>query len=713
MRRKMDRITFTIVIFILMFLLILYRLVDLQVIQGQTYRDTALHNRLREIVIESQRGNIYDRNMSILATSTYGESVAVFPAEIKASKYEPQQMAENLADILSMSEEEVFNKLTMDSSFVWLKRKIPFEAGPLIASLDYPGIELFEESQRYYPKGRLASQTIGFAGLDNQGLSGLEVTYDEILRGTAGKIVIEMDSKNREIPETVHSYQVPEPGADLVLTLDANLQYRVEKKAADLLLSSEAERVIVLVMDIKTGEILAMTGMPDFEPARYGEYLAESWLNPAIQEVYEPGSTFKIVSAAAMLDGDVVNPDDDFHCNGFAHAGGLTIRCWRASNPHGDETFLEAFGNSCNPVFVETALKSKEIDENLLYSYYEALGFGKKTTMQFAAQANGIMPESNRDIYLATSAIGQGIAVTPVQLASAIATIVGDGSKINPVLVKSIQNQTGDFLSSTTGRTEQQIIDPQTVMMMRDMMEQAVLQGTASMGSIEGYRIGGKTGTAQKPNEMGGYHKDKFITSFVSVGPMEDPAVLSLVIVDSPLDPDASGGRTAGPTSASILREALEFMGIEPDYLEISENLSALNQEDNQNENENALKIVVPDLIGKNLDEALIMLEQVGLEGNFETNGYVVTQQSPIKGSKVEPGSVVVLTVSSLSEVHNQVVVPDLIGLRVPQALIRLAEIGLRLSVSGDGYIYEQTPMAGILLPKDTIVSVVCRKEIP
>ena len=708
MRPKYNRITCATIAFILLFCILLYRLVELKIIQGQSYKETALKNRLKEVTVDSNRGDIFDRNKELLATSTYGESVAVFPAEINESKYSVQQMSQTLSALLSMDEQTVYEKLTSSSSFVWLKRKIPFDVGPKIEAYDFPGIELFQEAQRYYPKGRIASQTLGFAGLDNQGLSGLELTYDEMLLGIPGTITIETDSHNREIPKTVHSYVEPTQGASLLLSIDSNLQYRVEKHATELLLASEAEKVTILVMDVKTGEILAMTGMPDFDPANYGSYPAQNWLNPAIQQVYEPGSTFKLMSAAAMLDGTSIELNDSYYCSGYASAGGQRIKCWRSWDPHEDETFMQAMANSCNPVFVEAALWTKSQNENLLYNYYEKLGFGTRTSMTYAAQSAGIMPEDNRDIYVATSAIGQGIAVTPVQLAAAVATIIGDGTKIDPVLVKAILDDEGNVLQENQGRTERVVIQPETVQELRQAMEYTVTDGTASNGKIDGYRTGGKTGTAQKPSESGGYYEDKFICSFVGVAPMEDPRIVSIVIVDAPADPDASGGKTAGPTCAKVLKDSLEQLGVEPDYLQIY-----IQEEENEtpDKDQKTALVDVPNLIGENVEAAVAVLLERGLEPKYAEEGNVVTSQFPDQGTKVQIGSVVDLGLSRIDLYDDRVVVPNLRGLRVYQAMEELGKNTLLISVEGQGVVLEQNPQAGSLVQKGTTIEVICGKE--
>lgn len=707
MQAKKIRLKVIQVVFIVLFVIVLYRLVDLQIIQGQNYRETALKNRLRVVTLESKRGDIYDRNMNSLATSTHGASVAAFPAEIKGSKYDVEQMATQLSVLLHVDVQVLLDKLQSDQNFVWLKRKIDFSAGPAIKKLDFPGIELYQESQRYYPKGKLASQTIGFAGIDNQGLAGLEVTYDELLLGEPGKVSIEMDLHNREIPQSMHSYQPPSMGKSLVTTIDEKLQYLTEKNAASLLISTEAEGVTILMMDIKNGEILSMVSVPDFEPANYGDYAPSTWLNGSIQSMYEPGSTFKIISAAALLELGVVKPTDSFYCSGYKQVGGLKIRCWRYRRPHGQENFMEAFGNSCNPVFVEASIRARTMDKNQLFDMYNKLGFGHKTGMEFTGQARGLMPQENGELYVATSAIGQGIAVSPVQLAAAIASVLGDGTKIEPVIVSAVLDENKKTVERFTGRTEERILSMETVETMRAFMEHTVQEGTASTGKVEGYRVGGKTGTAQKPSESGGYYKDKFITSFVSVGPMEDPSVLTLVIVDAPRDPDASGSSTAGPTAALLLEEALKFKGIKPHHELLVE---AEGKASESSTNEMSLTIV-PDVQEQLISEAVAVLKEAGLEARFERTGSRVASQSIEANKKVETGTVVELTMYQDILKADEVIVPNLIGMRVFQALEILDELELYLQVQGNGNIISQYPEADHVIKKKATINVVCGKE--
>ncbi len=694
-------------LFSMAFLLVIYQLFSLQVVQRAQYREDALNNRLKSVSVEARRGDIVDRNGEVLAASTAGESVAVFPAEIRAGKFDAGEMAERLGEILEMEPDLVLEKLTADSNFVWLKRKIPFRAGPEIRELKFPGVVLFEESQRYYPKGHLASQTIGFAGLDNQGLAGLEVTYDDILSGEPGQIRIEIDSRARTIPESVHNYEPPVQGSTLVLTLDARLQYRVEKYAEELLLETGAERITILVMDPRNGEILAMTGKPDFDAASYGSFPQDTWQNPAIQKVYEPGSTFKIITAGALLEQGTVRPESQFYDKGYIHVGGIRIRCWRSHDPHGQQTFTEALGNSCNPVFVEAALKQQKAAPGTLFDFYRTLGMGSRTPLKFTGQASGIMPESEQNIYVATSSIGQGIAVSPVQLAAAVSSLVNGGLKVDPVLVREIRDGNGLVTGGENGVTGQRVVSEQTSREIREMLEAAVVKGTAKNGAVKGFRVGGKTGTAQKPSETGGYLKDKFITSFLSVAPIEDPEIVTLVIVDAPDVEDASGGGTAGPTASRVMEEALSLRGLSPDYQVLFEEDSPEDPESR----EAPADVRVPDFIGMHLDAVAARLSELGLGLRLEGTGDLVVNQDPRKDIRVPRGTTVTLTMEEAPAGHEQVVVPDVTGTRVVEAARILESAGLVISVNGSGLVTGQFPEAGTFAPKGSQVQVTCSTE--
>lgn len=704
-QRANWRITVMMCLLLLLFGAVVYRLADLQIVEGQTYRETALLNRIRQVNIEAARGTIYDRNMQVLATSTKAESVALFPAEIKASRHDVDQIASSLAEILDMDPGTVRERIMQDSSFVWLKRKIPFEAGPRIRELGYRGVVLFEESQRYYPRGRLASQTIGFAGLDNQGLSGLEVTFDNLLAGKPGTIRIETDSLNREIPESAHSFTEPVPGAGLVLTIDERLQYQVEKQAAALLLETGAERTIILVMDAKNGEILAVTGMPDFEPAEYGQFPQESWQNPAFQHMYEPGSTFKIVSAAALLEKDVVRLDSAHYSSGSTQVGGLRIRCWSSANPHYHQTFAEAFANSCNPVFADAALTLEQKHPGVLFDLYRSLGFGSRTVVGFSGEARGLLPEDSRAIYVATSVIGQGVAVTPVQLAAATATLVGDGTRVLPVLVREVRGPDGSVVQRNTGTTGDRVVSARTTEKIRDMLAQTVLSGTGSRGQIPGYEVGGKTGTAQKPSESGGYHSDRFITSFISVAPIDDPELIVLVIADSPEGDGVSGGRTTGPASARVMEEALRLKGIRPDYGQVPSQEAQAGAE--------AVSVrSMPDIIGLPLPAAVQRLTDRGIRYVVNGEGTLVADQHPQGGETLGAGEAVEIRLGGVAEGAGLPVrVPSLAGLRAFEAVSILESVGLVAQVEGSGPVVQQKPEAGTVIGKDSVVVLVCGRE--
>jgi stage V sporulation protein D (sporulation-specific penicillin-binding protein) len=333
--------------------LLIFRLGWLQFVRGEELQQKALDNRLREVPVEAKRGVIYDRNNRELALSISADSIGVFPAEVKHSG-RAEEIAEELAAILDMPSDRVFELITKNSSFVWIKRKIDFEVGPQIRKLNLPGVEVIEESQRYYPNGTLAAHLLGFAGIDNQGLEGLEITHDDELKGKKGKILIEFDATHREIPEAVHKYISPEDGNSIVLTIDETIQYIVERELDNLIAETQAKSATVIVMDPKTGGILALANRPTYDPNKYSEYTQDTWRNIAVSNSYEPGSTFKIITTAASLEEAVATENDRFYDPGYIIVGDRRIRCWRSHNPHGSQTLLEGVQNSCNPVFVIT-----------------------------------------------------------------------------------------------------------------------------------------------------------------------------------------------------------------------------------------------------------------------------------------------------------------------------------------------------------------------
>lgn len=692
------------VLFVLMagilFLLIL-RLGWIQFVRGPELQDKAVANRLRQVPVEAKRGIIYDRNGKELAVSVSTDSIGAFPTIVKnAEAKKPgtaEEIAEKLAELLDMPKDKVLSLITKNSSFVWVKRKVDFDVGPKVKELNLPGIEVYEESQRYYPNGSLAAHILGFAGIDNQGLEGMEITYDEELRGTPGKIVIEFDATGRAIPEAVHKYIPPVDGNSLVLTIDETIQYIVERELDKLMMEKQPKAATVIVMDPKTGGILALANRPNFNPNNYQEYPQETWRNIAVANSYEPGSTFKIISAAAALEEGVVKPEDRFYDPGYVKVGRETIRCWRSHNPHGSQSFAEGVQNSCNPVFVEIGLKLEEKEKGLLYDYLRAFGFGRKSGVELRGEATGIMiaEEDLKQINVATISMGQSIAVTPLQLVRAVSAIANGGKLMKPQLVMEIRDKDGNLIRAMEPQVERQVVSEQTAKILAEMLESVVSEGTGRNAYIPGFRVGGKTGTAQKPGP-GGYMQGKYIASFIGFAPVNDPRLVCLVAVDEPQGV-YYGGQVAAPVFKNIVEDSLRYLGVTPQYDE-----DMLEQKEEQE----AKLVSVPEVTGLPVVQAQKVVQAAGLVSEVQGEGLYVTKQTPKGGAKVKEGTKVILYGGQDQNEDGQVKVPDVTGLRIGEAAELLEALGLELIPEGSGVAVEQNPIPLTSVPPGTKVSV-------
>lgn len=703
MIRKRIAVLFLIMAGVL-FLLSL-RLVWIQVIQGDWLQEKAMHNRLREVRVEAKRGVIFDRNGKELAISVSTDSVGAFPSQVKRSG-KAGEIAQKLAQVLEMDEQEVYEKITKNASFVWIKRKIGFELGPKIKALDLPGIEVYEESQRYYPNGTLASHVLGFAGIDNQGLEGLEKRFDEELRGEAGRIIIEFDAVGREIPHATHQYIPPTDGNSLVLTIDETIQYIVERELDKLMEGpSQPKSAAIIVMDPRNGDILALSSRPTFNPNHFSRFPQSNWRNVVVSNTYEPGSTFKILIAAAALEEKVASLDDRFYDPGYIKVGKETIKCWRTGNPHGSQSFLEGIENSCNPVFVEVGLKLEEKEKNLMYRYLRAFGLGQPTGVELFGEAKGIMiPEERlKTINLATISIGQGIAVTPLQLVSAVSATVNGGYLMKPRLIKEIVNSEGEVVKKIEPEVIRQVISKETSRQVALALERVVSNGTGRNAYIPGYRVGGKTGTAQIAGP-GGYQQGKYVASFMGVAPVDDPRLVALVVVEEPKG-IYYGGTVAAPVFKNVVEDTLHYLGVPPQYNE--EELAERNRAKVE-------EVVVPDVTNLEPEQAKAALEAVGLIPAFQGQGNVVVDQTPKGLAKAPKGTKVLLRLGAADPDAPEVRVPDLTGKRIPEAAALVEALGLTLKPQGTvGKAVEQDPIPGTLVLPGTSIVVTFQEEEP
>ena len=681
--------------------IIIGRLGYLQLIKGDELQAKAQELRLREVPVAAKRGEILDRNGSTLAISISADSIYASPPDVKSSKKE-EEIATQLAEILGMDKETVLQKITADQAFVWLKRKADFDKAEEVKEADLSGIHIIQETQRFYPQGVLASHILGFAGIDNQGLEGIEKSCDEELKGVDGSIVTEYDAQSREIPQSTQRYNAPTDGYTLVLTIDKTLQYFAEREL-DKLMNSETppKGCSILMMNPKTGEILAMASRPTYDPNNYGNYTQEDLRNKCVVDTYEPGSTFKMIISAAALEEGIVTPESRFYDPGYAMVGKTKIKCWRWYNPHGSQSFAEIIQNSCNPGFVEVGLRMEEKEKGTVYRYLKAFGFGQKTGIELPGEASGIMIAEDKlsKVNIATISIGQSIAVTPIQLVTAVSAVANGGTLLKPQIVREVRSADGNVLEEFQVREVRRVISEQTSQTTCELLEKVVSKGTAKQAFIPGYRVAGKTGTAQKAGN-GGYMDGKYVASFCGFAPANDPQVVALVILDEPSGALYQGGQVAAPVFKPLMEDTLRYLGVPAQELvdtDLEDDLSTKT-------------LVVPDVSGLSYEQAEKALQAAGFKVENKNSGTYVKSQLPAGFAKVAQGSTVVLTMTDSSS-DGLVVVPDLTGRRVREAVDILGAFGLNLQAQGTGLAGEQNPIPGQKVQAGSTVTIQFAEE--
>ncbi|HNX28459.1 MAG TPA: stage V sporulation protein D [Syntrophomonadaceae bacterium] len=687
-----KRIATLFFLFVIGFFVLSGRLIWVQFVKGAELAEKAMQNRMRDIPVESKRGVIYDRNGNELAISISADSVYVIPAELKSAGKE-KEVAAQLAGILEMDENDIYKKITKNSSFEWIKRQIEPEKSQKIRELDLPGIGMTEESRRYYPKGTLASHILGISGIDNTGLEGIDQYYNDLVGGTKGRIIIEHDAANRPIPEATHKYIAPVDGANLILTIDETIQYITERELDKTFKERNAKSAAAIVMDPATGEILAMASRPTFDPNNYDEYPASNRRNFAINDVYEPGSTMKITTASMALEEKIVTPETRIYCPGYVKIGKESIGC-SGDKAHGDETFIKVVENSCNVGFVKVGL---EVGLQTYYKYIDAFGFGKVTGIDLPGEAAGILVnrKNAKQIDLATMSMGQANAVTPIQLVTAVSVIANGGNLVKPHLVKQVIDNEGKVIKKNETQIIRRVISEETAKTLAGILEGVVSNGTGSNAYIEGYKVAGKTGTAQKVAPTGGYMSNEYVASFLGFAPADNPRLACIVVVDAPQGYPYYGGWVAAPPFREILKDSLR-------YLEVpAQDLTEKDQATSE-------QVVVPDVVNLPLAEAISAMNDRGLNVKVSGTGNIVWQQTPKPQTKINRGSQVIISLSPFTEgeQNSEVTVPDLQGKSMKEVAKILADLGLHLLPEGYGLAYEQMPEAGKVITSGSSVKV-------
>lgn len=623
------RLFIALIIGILLYMVLNVRLGYVQLVQGQWLMDKAEDLWSRDVPFQAKRGKILDRHGEVLAYNISAPSVLVVPAQVK----EPAETARQLANVLQMSEEKVYRLITKREIIVYIKPdglKISNEKAKEIQKLGLPGVMIAEDSKRHYPNGEFLSHVLGFAGIDNQGIVGSELIYDEILQGTEGRVSFYSDAKGKIMPNKPEVYTPPKDGNDLILTIDSGVQKIIEREVDNAVAKYDPDHVIAIAMDPNTGEILGMTSRPDYDPGRFQEYPAEVYnRNLPVFSMYEPGSTFKIITLAAALEEGRVNlHEDDFHDPGHVTVSGARLRCWKRGG-HGHQSFLEVVENSCNPGFVELG---QRLGTEKLFEYIHDFGFGEKTGIDMQGEQKGIIfrPENRGPVETATTAFGQGVAVTPIQQVAAVSAAINGGFLYQPYIAKEwFDPETGLVLGRNTPTLKRQVISPETSKQVREALESVVAQGTGRNAYVEGYRVGGKTGTAQKVAPGGGYLENNHIVSFIGFAPADDPQLVIYLGIDNPKGTVQFGGVVAAPIVGKMMDDSLRYMGVE-------KRESPLQKEYMWGDE---ITYEVPDLLGMTIQEIQRSYYQLPLD--LTGQGKTVLMQSPRAGTKVKEGSAI------------------------------------------------------------------------
>ena len=595
------------------FFMLIFRTGYLQIVKGDWLTAKALDQQTRDIPIEPKRGTIYDKNMKELAVSVTKYTIWAKPVEVK----DKEKAAKVISNLIDEEHEEVLKLLKKKNmALVKVKRWIDDETAEKIREAKLPGIWVAEDNQRYYPYGNFASYVLGHTSDDATGIAGVEMQYDKHLKGKSGRLIVSTDASGREIPHGMEKYYEPVQGNGLVLTIDEVIQHYTEKAVQKAYELNNAKRVTAIAIDPKTGDVLSMASKPDYDPNNsrtpiYPYYEEElegygdkdkikgyfsMWRNPAVSDTYEPGSTFKLITSSAALEEGVIKEGEKFNCTGSVMVGGRKIKCWRHYKPHGAQEFKQGVQNSCNPVFVELGSR---LGVSKMYDYIEGFGFMDTTKLDLPGEAKGILYNEKNvgPVELATISFGQSISVTPMQLISAIGAIANDGKLMQPRVVKELVDNQGNVTESIKPKVVRQVISEDTSNKMMEIAESVVSEGSGKAAYIPGYRIGGKTGTAQKVID-GKYAQGKYICSFVGIAPCDDPQIVVLAIVDEPTGVSAFGSTTAGPIVKEIMNDSLKYLGVEPKYSE---------EEKQEYEKE---KVKVPNIIDLSVEDAIKVLEE-------------------------------------------------------------------------------------------------------
>ncbi len=629
-----TRIRFVFLVVLLILLVIIFKVFYIQVISYDKLSNLAEALWSRELPITADRGEILDRNGKKLATNITTTSLVVIPNQIKNK----EDTAKKISTILNSDYNDMLKHVSKKTSIERVHpegRQLDYDTAKKINDLNIDGVYLVKESKRYYPYNTVLSHVLGYVGIDNQGLSGLELYYDSYLTGSNGAIKYFSDGKGNKL-ELSEIYEAPTSGINIQLTIDLDLQLAVERELDNVMSMYNPEHAIIMAMNPKTGEILAMSSRPTFDSNNYKNYSTETInRNLPIWMTYEPGSTFKIATLSAAINENVVNLfEDHYYDGGSINVDGARIKCWKAGG-HGDETYLQVVENSCNPGFVTLGQK---LGKEKLMEYINNFGYGKKTGVDLNGESSGILFDIDKmgPVELATTSFGQGISVTPIQQVTAVSSSINGGILYKPYIVSSmLEPETNNIIKKNNPTKVRQVITEESSKLVRYALESVVANGTGKNAYIENYRVGGKTGTAQKVNE-GKYMVGNYILSFIGFTPADDPEIIVYVAIDNPKGITQYGGTVSAPIAKNVLKSAINIFDIKPS------NDGMIRTEYTWLDTK---YVLLPNVVGMTKDEAKKNLKGFNIE--YSGNGDKVIYESPQPNYFVKEGSTVVLMLSN------------------------------------------------------------------
>lgn len=673
------------------------------IVKRDEYSSRAEEQWTSEVSIDARRGRILDRNGVELAVSANVYRVDFdlnsVRQYLKNNSLTNADIAGKIADAVGMEENKVMEKLETklasgaNAGSATLIRRIKKEAADKVNNLNIDGVIVSPDTKRYYPKGEFLAHVLGSTNVDGQGLTGVELQYNEHLSGVPGVRISEIERNEENLSYTISNFTEPIDGKDVTLTIDSKIQAIAEKVAEKGLVDNQAKRVSIMVMNPNNGEILAMVNKPDFDPNNPfdgfedfsgetdGEKLQKMWRNSLVNDTFEPGSIFKVVTMVTALEEGIASESDTFECGGSLQVGSHTIKCWKTSG-HGSQILPQILQNSCNVGFMKLGEK---IGKETLNEYIKKLGFGKTTGIDLPGEASGIVKKTENitESDLATISFGQTNTVTAIQYMQAFNALANGGSLIQPHIMKEVSHYNSDDTKVIDETYEpvisKNVLSDKSTATLRDYLERTVNEGGSNKSYIEGYHIGGKTGTAQKVNSVtGGYESGKYISSMAAMAPVDSPEITAFVSIDEPSNGAYYAGVVTAPLMKILLTDIFNYMDSE-----FSEDYNAVVRD-----------VLIPEIRGKSIEEAKKILKDVNLEYNIEGSGEIVTNTQPYPGYTVKEGTKITIYTGDAVD-NNKVSMPDLTGLSVTSAKDILDDLGIKYSLEGDGFVIDQSIPAG------------------